>query len=148
MLRIDVDVDWESLAKSQAMLEGLPNRFVLGVLIRAARQLKRDAPKAFSVLANSGSQRMTGDGEGEVFFGTNYAWDVHEGRQPGPVAFQAIKDWVKVKGINSRAAWPIAKSIERNGTLAQPWARDFVESGQLNQMIKDVAAEESARVMA
>lgn len=143
---VDIEVDWNALANSQADLEALPNRFVNAVLIRAARQLKREAPKAFSVLTNSGGQRMTGQGQGEVFFGTNYAWSVHNGRSPGPVNFQSIKDWVRLKGISPRAAWPIAKSIERNGTVPQPWVREFVESGALRKIIDAVSAEEAARV--
>ena len=145
-MRIDFDVDWNALANSREDLEALPNRFVHSVLIRSARQLKRDAPKAFSVLTNSGGQRLTGNAQGEVFFGTNYARDVHEGREPGPVSFQSIKDWVRVKGINPRAAWPIAKSIEKNGTVPQPWVREFVESGELRKIIRLVAAEEANRV--
>lgn len=145
-MRIDFDVDYRSLANSQSDLEALPNRFVHSVLIRAARQLKRDAPKAFSVLTNSGGQRLIGSGQGEVFFGTNYARDVHEGREPGPVSFQSIKDWVRVKGIDRRAAWPIARSIEQNGTVPQPWVREFVESGELRKVIRLVAAEEANRV--
>lgn len=146
MLNISLNVDWASLAKDEADLVALPNRFVQKVLGQTAARLKQDAPQQIGDLAESGKHEMTGYAQGRVFFDANYASFVHDGRGAGGVNGHAIKDWVKSKGLDPRAAWPITQSIKKKGTKKQPWANDFVESVRMRQLVNAVIREEARRV--
>ena len=135
MLSIKLDVDWQKLAKNNENFATIPNRFVNAVLARTTAKLKQEAPADTGQLARSGRHYMTGPAEGEILFDTNYAGFVHDGRGKGGVNYFAIADWVKSKGLPEDAAWPIAVSISKKGTKKQPWARNFIESKQLQIII-------------
>lgn len=146
MLSISLNVDWESLAKDEADLVALPNRFVQNVLARTSAKLKQAAPATTGQLEIAGRHEMTGYAQGRVIFDTNYASFVHDGRGAGGVDFYAIKDWVKSKGLAPESAWPIAQSIKKKGTQKQPWANNFIDSVRMRQLVNAVIQQEARRV--
>lgn len=136
MLNINLSINDNALQNEVESLEGFPNRFVSSVLARATAKIKQETPADTGQLARSGHHQMTGYAEGEITFDTNYSRWVHDGRGKGGVNYFAIQDWVKSKGIDSKAAFPIARSIAKKGTRKQPWAKTFVESVRMRQVIE------------
>ena len=60
--------------------------------------------------------------DGYVVYGKGYLYWVQYGRKPGTLPpIEAIRQWVKVKGIDEKAVWPIAFKIKRDGTPGQPY---------------------------
>jgi len=136
---LNITIDTKGLDEISAKIDALPNKFVAQVLARTVSKLRQKAPADTGQLAQSGRHKMTGYAEGEIVFSTNYARYVHDGRGAGGVDFFAIKDWIKSKGIDQRAAWPIAQSIRKKGTKKQPWVNNFIESTAMKLLIKKEA---------
>ena len=98
----------------------------------AARKMRVDAPKAQSTLTQSIKDTKLNDTTYQVGPGVNYADFVLTGRKPGRLPpFQAIHDWVRVKGIggnNPRAVtWAIMRGIARQGTRGQDYITPSLE---------------------
>lgn len=144
MLDIKLSINDKALQSQIENLDGFPNRFVATVLARATVKLKQEAPADTGQLARSGRHKMTGYAAGEILFDTNYSRFVHDGRGKGGVNLFAIQDWVKSKGIDRKAAFPIARSIAKKGTRKQPWAKTFVESVSMRQVINAAIKLESS----
>ena len=103
------------------------NRILQRASQQAARDMKLEAPKAFSTLANSVQAEQTGHLEWTIRPHVQYAEYVFQGRAPGRFPpFQPIFDWVRVKGIGGDnpegAAWAIRRKIGLQGTQGQ----DFI----------------------
>lgn len=135
-----VEVDTTGLERVRALpqrLDWAQERILLRAAAEAERQMKtqEQTPKAHSLLVQSiGSSR---EGEDTIRIGPSvrYAEWVFRGRRAGTQPpFQAIFDWVRVRGIGGsnprEAAFLIARAIGRRGTRAQdyltPTAR-FIE---------------------
>jgi len=57
-----------------------------------------------------------------------YAQWVEWGRPPGKMPpLEAIRAWLRVKGIEEKAAFPIARAIGRLGTRPQPFIRPTID---------------------
>lgn len=102
----------------------------------AAREQKRRAPKAQSTLVNSIRSIRDEDLSAIAAPNTDYAVFVNDGTGPGGFpSLQAIKDWIRVKGISPRnakddlddLAYMISRSIARKGTQAQPFVDNTAE---------------------
>jgi hypothetical protein len=107
--------------------------------LEATRLMKRQAPKAESTLTVSIRNRETGALEQTVGPNVEHGVYVELGTEGGPgrrmPPVDAIEDWVKVRGLAPRrpgdtprdVAWAIARSIQRDGTRAQPFVRPVRE---------------------
>lgn len=60
-----------------------------------------------------------------------YAGHVEYGTRPHFPPIEAIADWAKQKGISEDAVFPIAKSISKKGTKAQPFLRPALDANRL-----------------
>lgn len=105
--------------------------------MEAARDMRREAPKAFSTLTQSIKDDKVGDLEYEAGPHVNYAEFVVQGRQPGGrmPPLSAIADWVRVKqlgapGKERHLAWAIARKIATQGTPAQDFQTPVYERMQ------------------
>lgn len=101
-----------------------------------ARDMKRGAPKAFSILTNAIRVLRNGMADYSAVAGTDYSVMPETGTGPGgnpPV--QALKDWIRVKRITPRdphmdvddLAFVIGRSIRRKGTPKQPYAQPALD---------------------
>jgi len=122
----------EKLASGMSKAPGIIQHEVDISLSRAvhevARLAKQKSPKAFSHLANSIISGKTFSLQHFVKSGMNYASDVEHGTESGRLPNrQHIVEWMRVKGIKpangsiNSASFLIARSIEANGTKAQPF---------------------------
>ena len=146
-MNVTIELNTAPLQQKLKSLRGVPNNFVRNVIARAASAAKPLAPVATGQLASSGRSRMVGDGDGEIIFDTNYAGFGHEGTDPitsgsGGDFLLAIQDWVKVKGLPTEAAFPIARSIARDGVKPNPWLKDYLESSEFERMAEQLADRE------
>lgn len=103
--------------------EGALDLALQRLAMEAARELRRDAPKAFSTLTQSIKDDKIGDLEYEAGPHVAYAEFVVQGRQPGGrmPPLSAIADWVRVRqlgtpGKERSLAWAIARKIATQGT--------------------------------
>lgn len=102
-------------------------RIVQRAAAEAAREMRIEAPQAFSTLTQSIAAVQLDRFTWQVAPAVRYAEAVIEGRGPGKQPpFQAIYDWVRVKGLGGEdpraAAFLIARAIGRRGTEG----RDFI----------------------
>lgn len=92
-----------------------------------AREGKRQAPKAFSTLANSIKSSRVSPFTREVAPGVNYGRAVEEGTPPGTMPPRsALEPWVRFRtratGRELRdRAFGLARYIKEHGTRAQPY---------------------------
>lgn len=64
----------------------------------------------------------------EVGASAPHAVFVHEGRTPGRMPPpDALKAWLRFKGIDESAAWPIGRALAARGTKGRPWLRKAFE---------------------
>lgn len=103
----------------------------------AARQMKRDAPKATSLLTNSIQARQTGPLEYSVGPTVRYARYVEDGALGGGwPPDEALRRWIRLKRIKPRTpgmneddlVYVIGRAIHRRGTPAQPFVEPVAES--------------------
>lgn len=133
-LRITVDSKrlQQALQQGPKVLQKQLKLAVLRTVKEMAREAKRGAPKAESILTNSIHHRMADPLTGLVLVGADYGRMVEEGTGPGgwpPV--QDLIDWIRVQGITPNdpemderdLAFTMARSIAINGTPAQPYLR-------------------------
>lgn len=117
-----------------------------------AREARRNAPKADSLLTNSVHVFRHGEGDYSVFAGTDYALPVEEGTGPGgSPPDQTLADWVRVKGITPAdpdmdmddLVYVIGRSIRESGTPAQPFMAPALEAkrDRLAQLVRQGTAE-------
>jgi hypothetical protein len=136
-------IDAKQLAELQAEMGRWPgkaqeagNWVVQKAAQVAAREMKVDAPKAFSLLTNSISIDQESPAVAWVGPHVAYAWWVEKGRKAGGKMppMLALKDWVRVKlklpeGREARsAAWKIGRAIQRKGTKAHPFVEPRMAS--------------------
>ncbi len=119
-------------------------RFIDQGLSRAgqevAREEKRAAPKATSLLTNSIRAIRVSAWQQNIAPGVDYAPMVELGTGPGGgPSSRSILDWIKVQNIRARTpgietrerlAFVIAASIRRHGTKAQPFAEPTAKKMQ------------------
>lgn len=82
------------------------------------KKLKASGKVASGDLYNSINYQIVDNGDtlSLAFAMEDYGQYVNEGRKPGKFPpLNAIKKWLKIKGIDEDAAFPIAKHIEREG---------------------------------
>ena len=69
-----------------------------------------------------------------------YAKWVEFGSPPHMPPIEAIREWCIEKGIPEEAAYPIALAIKEQGTRAQPFIRNYIDT-KLNSDFKNVLVE-------
>lgn len=128
---LDIKIDFGDIArlerKGPRAMDWALQRILSRAAQQAARDMKVEAPKAFSTLANSVQAEQTGKEQWSIRPHVQYAEYVFQGRAPGRFPpFQPIYDWVRVKGIGGDnpegAAWAIRRKIGLQGTQGQ----DFI----------------------
>ncbi|MCW7553653.1 HK97 gp10 family phage protein [Endozoicomonas gorgoniicola] len=123
----------------------------------AARELKRSAPKAHSTLVNSIRSIRDADLSAIAAPNTDYAQFVNDGTGSGGApSLQAIKDWIRVKGITPNnpnhdlddLAYMISRSIARKGTRAQPFVDNTADklTPRINQLMQQAVRNSLAEV--
>ncbi|WP_067519513.1 HK97 gp10 family phage protein [Endozoicomonas ascidiicola] len=123
----------------------------------AARELKRNAPKAHSTLVNSIRSARDGELTAIAAPNTDYAAFINNGSQPGGAPpLQALIDWIRVKGItpNNPAhdqrdlAFMIRRSIARNGIKPQPFNDEAAEkiTPRIEQLLRQSVTNALAEV--
>jgi len=75
--------------------------------------------------------------ENDTFFANNIFTHNTPPHMP-PV--DAIRDWLKTKGLPEEMAWPVAINIKKNGTRPQPFIRPL-----LNNKLKSIVARNIPR---
>ncbi|MBF0383625.1 MAG: HK97 gp10 family phage protein [Magnetococcales bacterium] len=116
------------------------------------REAKREAPKAFTTLAQAIHYRRVGaknSGEFIVYAGTSYAAYVEEGRKPGgkPPPRWMIEAWINVgSGIKPQnpdmdsrdLAYVISRSIAKKGTKPRPFMAPALDkkTDRLTQLVR------------
>jgi len=133
-MRIEGHIDAARVARafkrSPRIMIDRVDAFLLRGALELAREARREAPKASSLLANSIYPDKLGDMD--YLIGPHVAHGVYMelGRRPGGAMppFQPILDWLKNKGVASLSgeeprdvAWAMRRSIQRKGTPAQPF---------------------------
>lgn len=159
-----ITADLRGGAAAAAALARAPERLAWHVgraLARAAaeiaRQMKQDAPKALSTLANSINSAQTGLLEYRVGPHVQYARYVEEGTLGGgwPPA-EALRRWIRLKGIRPRTpgmseddlVYVIGRAIHRRGTRPQPFVEPIADSPffrQRVQMLVEAAVDATVR---
>lgn len=120
----------EAMRRAPSVVMEEVDRTVGRVAIEGAREAKREAPKAFSELVNSIRNEQIGLAFHRIIAEAAHARAVEEGAEPGrrpPV--EEIRRWMNVVGVaanagnevRDRIAFMISRSIEREGTPAQPY---------------------------
>lgn len=137
------------LAEAMRLLPAVISRELQPALKRVAGQVARDmrrgAPKASSLLTNSIRSEMTGPLSARAIAGVQHGVYVERGTGPGGIApRQSLLDWMQTVGLrtgdaaaDNRSAYLIAGSIRRKGTRAQPFA----------EPARDANADKAARRM-
>jgi len=133
---IDEDQLLQAIRQQPEKLTRELDRALDRVLFTFSRDARAEAPKAFSILANSIGVDRQGPLEGTVGPSVVYGRAVEEGTDPGTLPpVDAIEDWIRVRHIQPNdpsmderdLAWAIAKSIAEGGTPAQPYMRPAFE---------------------
>lgn len=123
----------------------------------AARELRRDAPKAQSNYVNSITVRAPGALERAAGPTVEHAVYVERGTEGGaqrpmpPVS--ALLDWVQVRALQPRdpqwtqrdLAWAIARAIQSRGTPPNPVVRRLREDPAFRARLRALAAEGQRR---
>lgn len=103
---------------------------VMDHLIAVQQDAAATAPRATSRLADSFEADVTQTPRGlrgEVVAVGYHRW-AEKGRRRGKMPpLAAIVEWVRVKGLPERAAYPIARKIGREGTKGHPHLRPAVD---------------------
>ncbi len=107
-------------------------------------QVKTEAPVDHGRLAGSFMTSSQSALSRSVYTNVEYALDVHEGRDPGPVDFGAIERWAGRKGLPAGAVY---RTIREHGTRPNRYADRAVESTETRveefaQMAVERAAQE------
>lgn len=143
----------EKFAGSPEQFQFAVDRVLLRFTHELARQMKADAPKAHSLLANSIKPDRLTPFSWRVGPHVAYAEDVEEGTAPGRfVDKTAIRDWIKVKGLAKgqslkSATFLIARKIEQQGTDAQPFVSPLAVSRKWHQRLDDLMSKELNRAL-
>lgn len=96
------------------------------------RQARRDAPKAFTTLTNSGNVWRHGEADYSPYFGVSYASYVEEGTKGGGwPSDPTIREWIRIHGLTPRTPgvtaedlpFLIRRKIGTKGIKAQPYLR-------------------------
>lgn len=133
-MQIDITIDD---ARVQAALDRLPGRVIDAVEValwrgaeEVARSAKRNAPKAFSTLANSIKADKLGPLHYRVSPHVNYGPFVEYGRLPGkmPGTANGLMEWIKQKtGLSGtdldRKTFVIARAIGKKGIRPRPYMK-------------------------
>lgn len=145
MFNVRVDQsDLRQLEQQPARLRRGFRAITAGIAARAAVELRHDAPKASSNMANS-IRHFSTDTGAEVLVAANYAVFAHDGRASGGVDPFALADWARSKGKTAQDGFAIARNIQRHGTKAKPFVKDFVESSRFVAIRNRVIERELAR---
>lgn len=124
------------MERSPGVLERHIDRGVGRGALELSREMRKEAPKAFSTMTQSIGVNKPGDGIRQVTVGQEYGIYVEEGAGPGGFPpLRSMMDWIRVKRIRPDddsmserdLAFVIARSIARKGTPAQPFASDSTE---------------------
>jgi len=94
----------------------------------------RATGKLFDELRNA---EVTIEGDEVILeFKMPFYWRwVEWGRPPGKMPpLEAIKDWLKIKGLPEEMAWPVAQMIKKQGTREHPFVRPYIN----NVMVSDL----------
>ena len=79
------------------------------------------------------------------FLAEDYAKWIELGRKPGTFPpISKIKDWCKVKGIEEKAAYPIAKKIYKAGIKPVPFISDVLKEKNIEQSLSNKIEREAA----
>lgn len=122
--------------KPRQVMAALDSKMHRGAL-EVSREAKRNAPKAFSTLANAIHIYHHAQADYSVFAATDYARMVEEGAGPGGMpSDQTLEDWIKVKGITPAdpamdvddLVFLIGREIHEHGTPAQPYMQPALEA--------------------
>ncbi len=107
--------------------------------------LKQAGKSASGALINSIDSRIVVDAETAFIelLANDYLEYVDQGRKPGKYPpIRAISEWCRIKGIESSAAFPIARSIYKFGIkpthVIQKTTREIETSPTLNKKYDDV----------
>lgn len=75
----------------------------------------------YEVTTSQDAERLTVYADDTFFFVTG-------GRRPGGKMppEQSIKDWIRLKGIEDSALWPIRRSIAEKGIRPKPYLKDWI----------------------
>lgn len=139
-----ITVDLRGGSEAAAALARAPERVLWHVqralrafTQEAARQMKRDAPKANSLLTNSIQATPTGPLEFSVGPTVRYSRYVEDGTLGGGwPPDEALRRWIRRKRIRPRVptmneddlVYVIGRAIHRRGTPAQPFVEPIAES--------------------
>jgi hypothetical protein len=149
----------QALSQGPAVLRKHMHNAVLRSVMEIARSARRYAPKGFSTLTQSISQRMVDALTGEVAPHVDYARMVEEGTGPGGwPSDEALVRWIRVKGITPNdpsmderdLAFVFARSIALHGTPKQPYMQPALQENKaraerridqaINQALKELQA--------
>ena len=111
-------------------------------IANAKQILQGDGKVAKGVLINSLIATLAADKSIIISF-AGYGQAVSDGRSPGRFPpIDELKDWCAIKGIPEEAAYPIARSIAKNGTRGDNWIDTIMESvDELTQLLSDAVAD-------
>ena len=157
-MSLELTVDSRNLQRamlaSPAILGKHLERAIGLVTQEMARDARRRAPKAFSLLVKSIGAIQASPVEGLVVAGTDYAKAVEEGTRGGGrmPPRQNIEDWIRVRRIvpddpsmsQRDLSYVIAASIAMKGTPAQPFMAPAYEANRLKAETRIAKAIDAA----
>ena len=105
--------------------------------------LQSDGKIAKGLLLNSLMAELISDDTINIKY-ASYGKFVSEGRAPGKFPnISNISDWCKIKGIDDKAVYPIARSIAANGIVGDGWIDDIMDNiSELAEMLSAVIGKE------
>ena len=127
----------DAMARAPGVVIGEADLLIQREAITMARDAKRRAPKALSILTNSIINQRVAPMFARVTARAGYAAAVEEGADPGgSPPLEAIRRWIEVAQITPRdeamserdLAFVIRRKIQRQGTPAQPFMRPAAET--------------------
>ena len=105
--------------------------------------LQNDSKVAKGILLNSLMAELVGDDTINIKY-ASYGKFVSEGRSTGKFPnISDIEDWCKIKGIDLKAVYPIARSIAANGIAGDGWIDDIMDKvNELAEMLSTAIGKE------
>lgn len=103
------------------------DRFVNRAAQEFAREEKKEAPKAFTILTNSVSVKKNGNADYTIAPGTKYAKWIHDGTSPHTPPMKPLMEWLRLtKRVPAgRELFARARGLQRyiaaHGTKANPF---------------------------
>lgn len=110
-------------------------RFAAQIVQMAKSKVRNASGK----LANSLSAVVSSDMSRIDIYGEDYGIPVDQGRSPGKMPpLASIRTWAQIKGIDERAAFPIARKIAKEGIAATHFLTETIEMLE-DQFLADLA---------